>query len=41
MIGSAVMAWWGIRSTFLVTAGLLIMTAVFAASLLPADIRES
>jgi len=35
MIGSAVMVWWGVRSTFVVSGALLALTAVFAALALP------
>jgi DHA1 family multidrug resistance protein-like MFS transporter len=39
LIGSAVMGMWGPRSTFLITGGLLVLTAMFAAISLP-DERE-
>lgn len=40
MIGSGVMAVWGLRSTFLVTGVMLLLTAVFAATALPAVRKE-
>ena len=45
MLGSLVIIWWGLRSTFLVTGALLVLTAVFAAfalpSALPREQRET
>lgn len=35
MLGSLIMVWWGMRSTFIVTGGLLLLTALFAAVALP------
>jgi hypothetical protein len=35
MLGSLFMAWWGMRSTFVVTGVLLVLTAVFSAFALP------
>jgi predicted MFS family arabinose efflux permease len=40
MLGSAVMLWWGLRSTFLVTGGLLLLTALFALLSLPDQEHE-
>lgn len=38
MLGSAIMVWWGLRSTFVVTGGLLLLTALFAVFSLPRQI---
>ena len=38
MLGSMIMLWWGLRSTFVVTGVLLVLTAVFAAVALPKTI---
>ncbi len=38
MLGSMIMLWWGLRSTFIVTGVLLVLTAVFAAVMLPKTI---
>jgi DHA1 family multidrug resistance protein-like MFS transporter len=40
LIGSAVMLWWGMRSTFLVSGALLALTAGFAALALPARVDQ-
>ncbi len=40
MIGSAVMVWWGLRSTFLVSGALLGLTAVVAALALPGGVGK-